>query len=99
MAQYDVFRPRGAETLVVVCQSDVLAHLPTRFVIALLPTDNAPLPAARFNPIIPFEGRDYQLSPQYAASLSVAELGAPVGSLAAEHYRILTAINFLVGGY
>lgn len=99
MSQHDVYRPGGTDALVVDCQSDMLAYLPTRFVVALLPTNEAPLPAARFNPIISFEKRDYQLAPQYAASLSVAELGERIGSLADEHFRILTAIDFLVGGY
>lgn len=94
-----MYRPRGSKALVVDCQSDVLAHLPTRFVIALLETSDAPLPAARFNPILSFEGSNYQLAPQYVASLSLAELGERIGSLADEHYPILTAIDFLIGGY
>ncbi|MEG3154002.1 CcdB family protein [Sphingomonas sp. RB1R13] len=99
MSQYDVYRPKGSDVPVVDCQSDVLAHLPTRFVIAMLPIDKAPVPAERFNPVLSFAGADYQLSPQYVASLSMTELGEPVGSLAGDHHAIVTAIDFLIGGY
>lgn len=51
MAKFDVYaRPNGAGYL-LDCQADLLSDLSTRFVIPLLPLDEAPTPAARLNPV------------------------------------------------
>ncbi len=97
MAQYDVFRPTGSSVLVVDCQSRALEHLPTRFTVALLPLGNSPIPAAILNPILTLDAEEYQFAPQFAATLSLTELGERVGSIASEHYRLLDAIDLLVG--
>jgi hypothetical protein len=75
VAQYDVFRPTGSSVLVVDCQSRALEHLPTRFTVALLPLGNSPIPAAILNPILTLDAEEYQFAPQFAATLSLTELG------------------------
>lgn len=85
--------------MLVDCQTDFLEHLPTRFVVPLLLIEEAPDAAARFNPILRFEGRDYQFAPQYAASVRVSDLEHAGATLASEYEKMTAAIDFLVGGF
>ena len=99
MSQYDVFRSRSTRALVVDCQSDYLAHLPTRFVVPLLALAEAPGVAERLNPILMFDGEEFYLAPQYAATVRTSDLERGRGSLAQEHSTITSALDFLIGGF
>lgn len=83
----------------VDCQSDYLRYLPTRFVVPLLPIEDSPVPAERFNPVLRFDGADYMFSPQYAANVDRSDLGKAEGSLTDEYWRMTGAIDFLIGGF
>ena len=56
MAKHDVYRLRASPNYVVDCQADILAGLNSRFVVPLLPIDQAPRPAARLNPVFVIDG-------------------------------------------
>ncbi len=99
MRQFDVCRARGSETLLVNCQSDFLSHLPTRFVVPLLPLSDAPDAAERFNPIIRLHGQDYHFAPQYSASVRTSDLQTVGWSVDADYERVTAAIDFLIGGF
>ena len=99
MSQFDVHRARATGTLLVDCQTNFLRHLPTRFVVPLLPLNEAPIPAQRFNPIFSLNGSDYMLAPQYAGSVSAGDLGPVQDTLAEDYMRITAALDFLIGGF
>ena len=98
MARFDVIKTKS-DGLVLDCQSDFLAYLRTRFVVPLLPPELEPKVAERLNPVFVIEGRNYVLYPQFAASMSVRELGPMVTSLVDEHSRIMDALDMLMIGY
>jgi toxin CcdB len=79
--QYDVFRTVSG-VLVVVIQSDLLDAMHTRVVAPLLPAGTAGRPLRGLNPEIDFAGDTFVLMPQLLATLTIAELGRPVGTVA-----------------
>ena len=98
MGQFDVHRRPGTQDLLVDCQSDLLADLPTRFVVPLLRTAPKVSLSPHLNPVISFEGADHVLAPQLALSTTTDRLGQSVGSVKADAYAIGRAIDVLVGG-
>jgi len=99
MAQFDVHRlGNEAGGLVVDCQSDLLNHIDSRFVVPLAPHEFAAIAARRLNPSFEIEGRTYILVTQQAASVPRGELGPPVASLADRSFEITDAIDVLISG-
>jgi toxin CcdB len=96
--QFDVRALKSGASLVVDCQSDLLAQLTTRFVVPLLPREIAPVPADRLNPIFVIRGHEHVLVTQFAAAISAADLGEPVLSLRDSSFEILGALDMLVSG-
>ena len=96
MAQFDVYRLGGG--LVVDCQSDLLGHLNTRIVVPLIPRDEAPVPARRFNPIFRIEGADHVMATQFASAVERRQLGEIVASLADRSFEITDAFDVLLSG-
>lgn len=99
MARYDVYRIAGGSGFVLDCQADVLSMLNTRFVIPLLPPDEAPLAGERLNPTFTVAGKQVVMYTQFAASVPAGQLREPVASLADEHLSIMNALDMLLSGY
>jgi toxin CcdB len=98
MAQFDAVMLRSGE-LVVVLQSDLVDHLPTRLVAPLVPIDSAPSIVARLNPPISVNGTDYILATHLAAAVPVGQLGRVETMLREDEYAIRAAIDMLVIGF
>jgi toxin CcdB len=99
MARFDVYGLRQGEGLVLDCQADLLRDLKTRFVVPLLPEDDAPRAADRLNPVFYLGGRSYVMATQFAATVHVRELADLVGSLQREEIAITNALDMLLTGY
>lgn len=99
MAQFDVFARRGGPGFLVDCQADSLSRLNTRFVVPALPRESAPSLMGQLNPVLEIEGQNVVLMPQNAATVSMRELGRPIGSFAEHRYAIMNAIDMLLTGY
>lgn len=99
MAKFDVCRQRQGGCYVLDCQVDLLNDLNTRFVVPLLPIDEAPTPAARLNPIFDVEGARLVMVTQFAASFPIRELGEMVQSLGEEQDVINAALDMLIIGF
>ena len=95
--QFDVFRI-GSGTLVMVIQSDLLAAMRTRVVAPLLPAGAAGRPVRGLNPEFRLGEEAVVLMPQLLATLTLAELGRPVGSLAHMRDAVTRAVDALLGG-
>ncbi|CAO3419715.1 putative CcdB-like protein [Azospirillum doebereinerae] len=67
----------------------------TRFVVPLLPPNEAPQPAVRLNPVFSVERRPHVMVTQFAGAVRVAELGACVGSLVSQDTAIVAALGML----
>lgn len=99
MAQLDVHTRRsGGAGYLLDVQSELLSGLNTRFVIPLLPEDEAPKPARRLNPIFEVMGVRHVLATQFAAAVSAGELGAPVMNVAEHHEAVIAALDVLITG-
>jgi toxin CcdB len=96
MARFDVYRGGGA--FLLDCQSDVLSHLQTRFVVPLFPSGETPQ-TARLNPVFEVNGETLVMATQLASAVPARELREQVASLAGEHDRILNAFDMLITGY
>lgn len=99
MAKFDYYERRNGPGFLLDCQADLLSGLNTRFVVPLLPLDEAPRPAARLNPVFELQGTRHAMVTQFAAAVLVKELGDCAGSLAAEQDRIIDAVDMLLSGF
>jgi len=98
MAQFDVHRLANRRRLVLDCQTDLLDHIDSRFVVPLIPRENAPPPARRLNPVFEIEGAEHVMLTQSAAAIPRRELGEKVASLADRDHEIINALDFLLTG-
>jgi len=99
MAKFDVYRlPRGG-AYALDCQADILGDLNTRFVVPLLPIDEAPRPATRLNPVFEIEGERFVMVTQSAATIPAAELKAPILTLKDHAFAVGNALEMLITGF
>lgn len=97
MPQFDVHQSLDGADLLLDCQSDLLDHFDTRFVIPLVPSQTAQK-LSRLHPVFEIDGRQHVLATQLASAVDSKELGARVTSLADQRYDILNALDMLVTG-
>lgn len=98
MARFDVHRLRDGSGFVLDCQADLLNHLDTRFVVPLVPKDEAPYPRInRLNPIFIMDG-EYVMVTQFAGTMAKSELGQPILSLVIHEFEISAALDVLLTG-
>lgn len=95
--QYEVFRI-ARDVLVVVVQSDLLDAMSTRAVVPLLPLGATGKAIRGLNPEIHIGEDVLFLAPQLVATLRIAELGPPVGSIAHCRDEITRAMDILLSG-
>jgi toxin CcdB len=98
VAEYDYFPRRDGPGFWLDCQTDFMSHYDTRFVIPLLPLPEAPIPAARLNPLFEIDGETHSLVTQFAGAVPASELRQVAGSLAGDSFRISNALDFLLTG-
>lgn len=96
-AQFDLYRMRSGG-LVVVLQSDLLDELRTRVVAPLVPAGSVTRVLQVLNPAVTVGEAEFLVMPQLAATLTLAELGQKVGSLAAMRDAIVRAVDALLSG-
>lgn len=97
MAQFDVHRIRGGDELLLNCQSDLLDHFETRFVVPLVPTQTAQR-LSRLHPVFEVSGQQHIMATQLASAVDAKDLGVCVASLSEKRYDILNAIDILLSG-
>lgn len=96
MAQFDVHR--FGDTLVIDCQSDLLDHVDSRFVVPLVARREAPAPAPRLNPVFAIEGEGHVMLTEAAGAVSRRALGEVVATLANRSFEITGALDVLISG-
>lgn len=99
MAKFDVYRLQSGNGYLLDCQADLLNDLNTRFVVPLLPVEEAPKPAARLNPVFDIQGETYVMVTQFAATVPASELKIRVMSLGEQGFAIGNALDMLISGY
>lgn len=98
MAQFDVHQQLGKKGLLLNCQSDLLSHLETRFVIPLVRHRPGGPAASRLNPLFLIDGEDHVLATNLAATIPAKLLGPAIASLDADHLEIKAALDMLISG-
>ena len=104
MAQFDVYanpssRQRDGIPYLVVIQSDLLDHLPTRLVMPLVAERfNAAALPSRLSPSFRIEGQTVYLWPQQTATILTRMLGEPVTSLKDDQSRLVDALDAVISG-
>jgi toxin CcdB len=99
MAKFDVYPLPQGRGYLLDCQADLLSDLNTRFVVPLLPMDDAPKPAARLNPVFEIAGEPHVMVTQFASAVPISELKARSLSLAEHDLVIGNAIDMLFSGF
>jgi toxin CcdB len=94
--QFDLFEGEAGD-LWLDCQSNLLRHLNSRFVVPLMTLDKAPAPAARLNPVFQVAGERRSLVTQFATAVAASDLRDVVGSLAEHRDKIIHALDTLMG--
>lgn len=70
-----------------------------RFVVPLLPLDEAPKAAARLNPVFEMEGQPFTMVTQFATTVPAAELKVRITSLGEHEFVIGSALGMLISGF
>jgi toxin CcdB len=97
MPQFDVHTSRDGSSLLLDCQSDLLDHFDTRFVVPLVPTQTAQK-LSRLHPVFEIAGQQHMMATQLASAVDAEELGTRIASLADRRYEIMNAIDVLLTG-
>ena len=98
MAQFDYYPQRDAPGYLLDCQTDLMTGYDTRFVVPLMPIDEAPAAARHLNPVFEIDGEQFVMTTQFAGTVPESELHDVVGSLSTQRYAVLGAIDFLITG-
>lgn len=99
MAKFAVYRRASGEGYLLDCQADLLSRLNTRFVVPLMPSDDAPKPAARLNRVFEVQGEPCVMLTQFAAAVLTTELGERVMSLIDRDIDVTNALDMLISGF
>jgi len=99
MAKFDVYALAQGRGYLIDCQANLLSDLNTRFVVPLLPLEEAPKPAARLNPVFDIAGEPHVMVTQFAATVPVNELQARATSLAEQEITVGNALDMLISGF
>lgn len=98
MARFNVYALHQGG-YVLDCQSDVLSGLTTRFVVPLMPPDEAPVAGARLNPSFDLSIGRVVMVTQFAGAMRAHELGQVVATLESFESEIMNALDMLLTGY
>ncbi len=98
MAQFDLYRPKGAAGPLLDIQSPLLEFLGTRVVVPLLPPAKIPAAIRNLHPVFLIDGADYVLVTQLMGAIRKRELGPPVGNLEAQRTEVIRALDTLLSG-
>jgi toxin CcdB len=99
MARFDVYRGQAFDGLVLDCQADLLAELPTRIMVPLIPAGRFERLYVRLNPVFQIDCVEFSMATQMAAAVPVRSLGECLTSLAFDRARIMDALDMLLTGY
>lgn len=99
MGRFGVYRHRQSSGFLLDCQADILSGLPSRFVVPLLPLDEAPPVGLRLNPVFSIDGVQVSMVTQFAGAVPNASLGHFVVFLEEEQSAIMNALDMLMTGY
>jgi toxin CcdB len=99
MSRFAVYAEPEGDGYLLDVQADALDHLNTRIVVPLLPTQRAPLPARKLNPVFPIGAVDHVMATQFMAAVPARILRHSPFSLSDRREEIVGAIDLLLQGF
>lgn len=96
--QFDIYRSNDG-VLVLVIQSDLLDHLPTRVVIPLVSDNKIDAAFRTLMPVVMASDVPVRLFPQQIATVMASSLVSYIGSAAHLRDDIIRACDMLITGY
>jgi toxin CcdB len=96
MAQFDVLRVKG-NTLVLDCQSELLADLPTRFVVPLRSAKQ--VKPSKLTPQLSFGDQSLVMVTPLARSIATRDVAATVANVSDQEYVVKGALDMLISGF
>jgi toxin CcdB len=99
MARFAVYAEPDGDGYLLDVQADALGHLNTRMAVPLLPSQRAPRPASRLNPVFRIGAIDYVMATQYMAAVPARILQHSPFSLAQRRDEIIAALDLLLQGF
>ncbi len=99
MAKYDVHQYPGGAGYLLDVQADLLEHLNTRVVVPLLPSDQAPDPAAHLNPVFVIGDAAFTMLTQFLAAVPKSELGPVIASVEQDFEKVTRALDMVFHGF
>ena len=96
--QFDIYRSEDG-VMVVVVQSDLLSHLPTRVVSPLVSSDDMHAHFKHLMPVVIEGDSQMRLFPQQLATVMTSSLTTYVGSAAHLRDDVIRACDVLITGY
>ena len=90
---------RGQNGYVLDVQADLLSHLATRTVVALLSEDTALKPISDLNPVFDIRGKRHLMVTKAIASIPKRELKRVIASLMEQHDSVTRALDTLLLGF
>jgi len=98
--RFDLYRLPGNEGHVVDVQSDhASGQVATRIVAPLIPVAELDALISDLNPVVAIDGSDHAFLAQSLATLTRAELGAPVANLDRHHDAFVRALDIALTGF
>lgn len=98
MATFDLYRSKDG-TVLLDCQSDLLDHLNTRFVVPMAFPDDAVQVDRWLNPVLNVHGDEMLMLTHFAAPIPVNQLGVRIGSVVEQGWHISAALDVLISGF
>lgn len=98
MSQFEVYRLKNSDVLVVCLQHDLFSDMKTTIVAPLVRASEAGRPAGKANPAIRVNDENWFLAVQAMATVSVSELSGPVANIKFSRDAMTTAIDVIFFG-
>jgi toxin CcdB len=95
IARFDVYEMKNDRRLVLDCQSNLLSHFKSRFVVPLLRSDCAPRALPRLTPQFEVDGQSLIMATHLALTISVSAIKRVAASLSDYDTTIIEAIDTL----
>lgn len=99
MARYDLYANPDGEGHILDLRAGLLDALRTRVVAPVFPLDAAPAKIARLHPAFDIGGRKHAMATHLIATVPIALLREPRGSLTSHRDTIVAAPDMLFQGF
>jgi len=99
MARFDVYVNPNDRGYLLDVQTDLLDSLNTRIVVPVMPSNKAPKPAKRLNPVLKIRDEAHVMVTQFMAAVPASMLKEPVANLSENAEEVTNALDMVFFGF